>query len=257
MPYVVDWWPGPLQQVALGTYEEIMRVTLPDEKQGLILRTTLFISKSVTRKSSPTFFYSNNLHEMKRITIILLLFNFAALARAQNAGPSVRTDGCGIVTARSGSTVKYDGAKAFDNNNYTKWVNAITSGVTWIQYQFCSNASYVINSYALTSADDMVSRDPKTIKLSGSNNGVDFTLLDSRTNIVFSSRFQTQTFGFTNNSPYKYYRFDFTSSPGSDGLQLSEIELVETGQTETAPADSHAIDCNPGFVIEHNLKLAG
>ena len=161
------------------------------------------------------------------------------------------TDGCGIITARSGSTAKYNGDRAFDNNNYTKWYNAVASGITWIQYQFCSNAAYAINSYSLTSADDIVTRDPKTIGLSASNNGVDYTLLDSRANVAFTSRFQTRTFNFANSIPYKYYRFEFTSSPGSDGLQLSEIELIQTGMQGSLPVEPtnfHTLFINPNVV---------
>jgi hypothetical protein len=163
----------------------------------------------------------------------------------------VRTEGCSIVTARAGSSATYEGIKAFDNNNYTKWFNPSPSGATWIQYQFCNSAAYAINSYLLTSADDMYTRDPKTVRLSGSNNGVDYVVLDSRSNIVFASRFQTLTFSFSNSTPYKYYRFDFTSSTGSDGLQLSEIEMVETGGQVVlpiAPSNLHTLFINPNII---------
>jgi lysophospholipase L1-like esterase len=147
----------------------------------------------------------------------------------------VRSDGCGNITARSGSPGSETPAMAFDNLTSTKWYNYNTSGVIWIQYQFCSGASYAINSYSLTSANDSPLRDPKTVNLYGSNNGVDYTLLDSRTNIAFTARFQTQTFSFTNTTAYQYYRFDMTANTGNDGLQVSEIELIESGVVSTAP----------------------
>ena len=49
----------------------------------------------------------------------------------------------------------------------------------------------LVNSYTLTSANDSPLRDPKTVNLYGSNDGVNYTLLDSRTNIAFTARFQT------------------------------------------------------------------
>jgi lysophospholipase L1-like esterase len=147
----------------------------------------------------------------------------------------VRSDGCSIITARGGSPGNEFPDKAFDNLTSTKWYNFNTSGSIWVQYQFCNGASYAINSYTLTSANDSPLRDPKTVSISGSNNGVNFTLLDTRTNIVFSSRFQTLTFNFTNSNAYQYYRFDMTANTGNDGLQVSEIELIETGVASTSP----------------------
>ena len=147
----------------------------------------------------------------------------------------VRSDGCGIITARGGNPGSETPAMAFDNLTSTKWYNFNTSGIIWIQYQFCSGASYAINSYSLTSANDSPLRDPKTVNLYGSNDGVNYTLLDSRTNMAFSARFQTQTFTFTNSTAYQYYRFDMTANTGNDGLQVSEIELIETGVVSSTP----------------------
>ena len=59
----------------------------------------------------------------------------------------VRSDGCGIITARSGNPGTETPAMAFDNLTSTKWYNFNTSGIIWIQYQFCNGASYAINSY--------------------------------------------------------------------------------------------------------------
>jgi len=153
-----------------------------------------------------------------------------------NAGSRVvRSDGCGVVTGQSGNLPWEKYTMAFDNLTSTKWYNFSTSGITWIQYQFCNGASYAVNSYTLTSANDIPLRDPKTVILYGSNNGVDYDLLDTRSNITFTARFQTQTFEFTNNTPYQYYRFDMTANAGNDGLQIAEIELIENGNTGTVP----------------------
>jgi hypothetical protein len=148
------------------------------------------------------------------------------------------TEGCGTITARTGNPAREEASKAFDNNISTKWYNFYNSGTTWIQYQFCNNTAYAVNSYSLTSANDMPLRDPRSLKLYGSNDGTNFTLLDSRSNISFTSRFQKQTFTFTNISFYKYYKFEFMANPGNDGLQLSEIELMSGGISSPGSAPS-------------------
>ena len=96
------------------------------------------------------------------------------------------------------------------------------------------------NYYTLTSANDAPDRDPWQWKVLGSNVATptmesDFTLLDSRSGVIFSARDQTQLFSFTNSTAYKTYRFEFETHevavPGTptagnyDSEQLAEIEL--------------------------------
>jgi hypothetical protein len=159
--------------------------------------------------------------------------------------PIIRSDGCSIITARSGNLDRETPAMAFDNLSSTKWYNYNASGNIWMQYQFCSGSSYVINSYSLTSANDMPLRDPRTVSISGSNDGVNFTLLDTKTNIAFSSRYQKLTFTFTNTKAYQYYKFDMAANPGNDGLQVSEIELIETG---SALKSTQMVEFSKGMV---------
>ena len=191
-------------------------------------------------------------------------FTSDASATTPSGSSVVRSDGCGMITARGGNPGYETPAMAFDNLTSTKWYNFNTSGVIWIQYQFCGGASYAINSYSLTSANDMPLRDPKTVNLYGSNNGVNYTLLDSRTNIAFTARFQTQTFNFTNSTAYQYYRLEIASNTGNDGLQVSEIELIETGSVLKSTDIIHAGESmvtvypNPfrdGITIDYNLPV--
>jgi hypothetical protein len=183
----------------------------------------------------------------------------SATTLSGSATPIVRSDGCGTITSRSGTNSVETPDKAFDNLSTTKWYNFKT-GVIWIQYQFCNGESYAINSYTLTSANDVPLRDPQTVSISGSNDGVNFTLLDTKTSIVFSARFQTLTFNFTNNTAYQYYRFDMTPA-GTDGLQLAEIELIEISTLKSTRAVTFkdglvTVSPNPfrdNLTVEYNL----
>ena len=84
-----------------------------------------------------------------------------------------------------------------------------------------------------------------------------YTLLDSRTNIAFTARFQTQTFNFTNSTAYQYYRFDMTANTGNDGLQVSEIELIETGVVASTPNPPSLLNALASFQYFHFTYLAG
>ncbi len=172
---------------------------------------------------------------LRATNIFLLLFNLSLIAAADLTS-------CGVITSRSGNGFSEDPSKAVDNNIYTKWYNIQTSGYIWLQYQFCNNTAFAVNSYKLTSANDMPLRDPRTLNLLGSNDGINYTLLDTRSSITFTARFQTLTFTFSNTSQYKYYKFEFTANPGNDGLQLAEIELFSGAVTAPPPATAICTD---------------
>jgi hypothetical protein len=68
-------------------------------------------------------------------------------------------------------------------------------------------------------------RDPQAWTLSGSNDGINWTVLDAQTGISFGSRFEEKTFTVNNNTAaYSYYRLEMTCVSGTI-LQLSEWKL--------------------------------
>jgi hypothetical protein len=146
---------------------------------------------------------------------------------------------CAIVRARSGIRAAETAASATDNNVLTKWYTFQTIGPIQYEYQFCNNTAHAVNSYSITSANDRPLRDPQFLNLSGSNDGINYILLDSVSNISFTSRYQTLTFNFPNNNQYTYYRFQFVANSGNDGLQLSEIKLFENGFAGTDTSDEN------------------
>ena len=111
----------------------------------------------------------------------------------------------------------------FDNSSNTKYLTHHSGG--WVQYTFAGNAAYAANKYALVSANDQPSRDPKSWTLEASNDGKNWTVLDKESNIYFQKREQTVEFPIRNTTKYKTYRLNILDNNGSDLLQLSEIKL--------------------------------
>lgn len=103
--------------------------------------------------------------------------------------------------------------KAFDGDKDTKWYSGDGSG--FIQYQFPSGNAYTITSYTLTSANDEPTRDPHSWQLQGSNDGTSWTTLDTRKNVSFLGRHETNSYSFANTTAFKFYRFQNITSPGS------------------------------------------
>src|SRR6185436_1658020 len=122
------------------------------------------------------------------------------------------------------------------NTNWTKWcITSAPSPGTPIRtmYDFSGTTAYAINKYTITTANDSAARDPKDWTLQGCNTGctltgtTGWTQVDSRTNQFASAiRFQTNTYTFTNNTAYQFYRFNFTANNGdASRLQLGEIQM--------------------------------
>jgi hypothetical protein len=139
------------------------------------------------------------------------------------------TDNGGVITAQFPNTSKptEDVPSLIDNNKSTKYYRS-GRNVLWVQYK--SSVPAIVVKYTLTSANDVPGRDPRTWNLQGSDNGSDWTTLDTRTDEVFASRFLTKTYTFTNTTPYLYYRLNITNNSAnlaSTGTQFAEWELFE------------------------------
>jgi hypothetical protein len=118
-------------------------------------------------------------------------------------------------------------AMLFDGNVNTKWLDY--SATTWVKVTFATPT--VLDAYSLTSANDVPYRDPASWTLSGSNDGVTWTVIETRFGQSWASRYLTRDFVLsTRSAAYTQFRFDFVPSVGS-ALQLAELELYGASQT--------------------------
>lgn len=119
-----------------------------------------------------------------------------------------------------------------DNNITTKFLLFDFRGV-WVQLEYPS--AQVAGAYTLTSANDNMTYTGRNInawKLLGSNDGTQWTTLDTETGNPFTANYQTVKYYFDNSVAYKYYRLDLESVVGGDGslMQLAEWRLIRTPQ---------------------------
>ncbi len=113
---------------------------------------------------------------------------------------------------------------------------------------YAATASYVLEEYTLTSANDFPGRDPGAWTLSGSNNGTDWTPIDMRTGETFTGRFEKRSFEIANEAPFSYYKIDLTAQDTSLSiLQLAEWELfgTENSVSTRAPVPADQINLYP------------
>ena len=104
-----------------------------------------------------------------------------------------------------------------------------------INYDF-GEPTYINRYRMLGSNDAEYTTVPKSWTFEGSNDGDNWTVLDTRTGQTWSSG-QVRSYSFQNDDAYVYYKFDCTELNGAtDYLMLWEIEFWGTAPGEV-PVD--------------------
>jgi hypothetical protein len=98
----------------------------------------------------------------------------------------------------------------------------------------------IVTNYDLSSASDAATpeRDPKSWTFEGSRNGIDWEVLDTRTNQLFTARKQTKSYSFANSSAYLWIRLNVNAinwTQGGGTMQIGELRVGGTLATGAVP----------------------
>jgi hypothetical protein len=142
-------------------------------------------------------------------------------------------------------------ANAFDNNPNTKYLNfdKYNAGVT-----VKLNSGRAVTAFKLTTANDFPGRDPTSYKLYGSNDGVNWTLIQQGSLSLSNTRFWTSPeIPVTNATAYAYYYIFFPTTKAGDGcgldcnsMQIAEITYIYDSSSTTTSTASGSTVSNPG-----------
>jgi F5/8 type C domain len=110
-----------------------------------------------------------------------------------------------------------------DGDVGTKWLVFQPTG--WVRFELAEPVAVV--RYALSSANDAPTRDPRDWTLQGSQDGQVWTTLDTRLGEVFTERLQTKVYEVANTTAYRFYRLEVTANSGASILQLAEVQLSD------------------------------
>ncbi|WP_446215348.1 GH92 family glycosyl hydrolase [Micromonospora sp. IBHARD004] len=128
--------------------------------------------------------------------------------------------GLGAATASGGQ----DAAKLFDDSSTTQLTFAGgTPQITWVFRGGKQTPSY----YTLTSGAS--AGDPTDWRLQGSNDGITWTTVDSRSGEAFPWRNQTRPFRISHPGQFAQFRLAVTKTVGAAQTNLAEIELLAGG----------------------------
>ena len=140
------------------------------------------------------------------------------------------TSSSGSVSSSSGTHSSYPATKAFDGNKSDtngRWLSTKGDNM-YLVYHF--NAATAVNAIRIWSGLSNAggaseqARAPKAWTFSGSNDGTNWTPLDTQTSETGWSG--ARYYQFVNNAAYEYYKYNCTElNGGTDYLQIWEIEF--------------------------------
>ncbi|MEJ7559001.1 MAG: PKD domain-containing protein [Pedobacter sp.] len=157
------------------------------------------------------------------------VLTFDKFATPEGVADNITQSTLSFVASTDNGNTNENAAKLIDNNLETKMYLGPAPLPLTFKFQFAS--AETVKIYAIGSANDSDSRDPKTWTLEGSDNGEIWTVLDSR-NLTSSFYAQAgnkykQLFYFTvaEPKPFIFYRWNITSMINGTSFQASEIRL--------------------------------
>ena len=119
---------------------------------------------------------------------------------------------------------------AFDGNPASKWFGW-NSPTGWLQYDFGAGNEQVVKRYTINSAD-VATRDPKDWQFQGSQDGSNWTTLDTQIGQTFAINMGMNNYNIANTTAYRYYRINVTANNGATGVAISELGLWgDSGRT--------------------------
>lgn len=157
-----------------------------------------------------------------------------------------------------------DAWKVFDRTEGKVVLSA--NAVGWVEFQFTS--ARVIDGYMLQAPNDNSQNDdmPWQWNLEASNNGSDWTILDTQDGQDTWSSNEWRQYSFHNKTAFTYYRLSFKQGGGggSDNSAIGQLVFHESGDTQTAydltASSAAGINGGQGFLssdIGRHIRFRG
>ncbi|UOK65274.1 discoidin domain-containing protein [Paenibacillus sp. OVF10] len=143
----------------------------------------------------------------------------------------------GVAAASTTYSASLEAWKAFDKNTAdagwlmesNKWNGA------WISYTFPQPT--VINKYGIKGPNSNASTDnAKSWRFEGSNDGTNWTVLDTKTNQPAWSTGEYREYVFTNKDTYKTCRLVFTANNGGAYVRTMAVDMFQLIEEDSVPS---------------------
>lgn len=130
--------------------------------------------------------------------------------------------------------------RAFDKNSSSKWR---TNGEVAAWLRILLAASRTVAEYRITA--DTVANAPADWTFQGSNNGFQWTTLDTQTGQAFSAG-ETKVFTVSSPQDFYYYRLNITDNGGNANTAVKALTLHTTGVNGAVQCEPTPIDYGAG-----------
>lgn len=176
---------------------------------------------------------------------------YVGIFALSNIVPQMTSDSSGGATASASSY--FSGVNpygAFNNNRFSPigWVTNNTS-TGWLRIQLPS--AKTVYSYGIVpwSSDNFPSRSPRTWTFEGSNDGTNWTTLDTRTTFVSWTQYAQTIFPISSPSSYLYYRLNVSLNGGASMVGVWQLALYGEGDPPTNAYVSLFMNTPAGQII--------
>lgn len=132
----------------------------------------------------------------------------------------------------------HDAWSAFDSNTNTYWMTQPGGQFpAYLQYSFAAGQQSAVSGYTLAPFLDTGygSAQPTAWTFSGSNDGTNFTTLDTRIGMSWGGAGSTQSFALASPAAFSTYRWNFTAHSGAGYILLTTAQL-RSGDSPTPPS---------------------
>jgi hypothetical protein len=145
----------------------------------------------------------------------------------------------GVASASAEGGVSEKAWNAMANDAGGSWqIYGATTG--WLRYDFPSPKT--IEKYTVMGNNFVTARGPKDWTFEGSNDGINWTVLDTQTGITWVLVTQppndTKEFTFSNTTAYSSYRINVSAIGGGTIVNITEFEMMESNSGPDTLASS-------------------
>jgi len=133
-----------------------------------------------------------------------------------------------VTSASTEGGASYAAWKAFDQTVTTEWSAGYGNNAPWwIQFDFGEGNAEEAVSYTVSAStnSDLYNYMPKTWTLQGSDNGVDWDVLDTQTDVASWTSGEMREYSISSPAAYRYYKLNITAGYSSY-VVIGEIELI-------------------------------
>lgn len=170
-------------------------------------------------------------------------------------------------TAPSGTASDSAGsANAYKAFNKDTGSNLSFSGATsgWVQFQQPASAQVVIDHYWIAASSGSGDKMPTAWSIEGSNNGINFTTIDSRAGETGWTAGEKRFYDFTNKVAFEYIRFHWTSVQLGSDFSVAQINFNRAAVSQTpfnlTASSTTGINDGAGFQatdVGRSIRLLG